>query len=52
MALGDDRTDEDMFEVVNKFNGYSIKVGKGNSTAGYRLETVQMVLSFLSQINV
>lgn len=50
LCLGDDRTDEDMFEVVNQLDGVTIKVGKASSAAKYRLETVQMVLSFLAHL--
>ncbi len=47
LAIGDDRTDEDLFEVVSQYNGISIKVGKETSKAKYRLETIQLVHSLL-----
>lgn len=47
-AVGDDRTDEDMFRVlVNKKNSYTIKVGPEASYAQYNLHTSQMVVSLL-----
>jgi len=47
-AVGDDRTDEDMFRVlVNKKNSYTIKVGPEASYAQYNLLTSQMVVSLL-----
>lgn len=51
LSVGDDTTDEDMFEVVNQFDGITIKVGKSSSMAKYRLETIQMVISFLEHLN-
>jgi trehalose 6-phosphate synthase/phosphatase len=51
LCIGDDTTDEDMFEVVNQFEGITIKVGKSSSMAKYRLETIQMVVSFLGHLN-
>jgi trehalose 6-phosphate synthase/phosphatase len=51
LCIGDDKTDEDMFEMVNQFNGTTIKVGKASSIANYRLDTVSSVLAFLEQLN-
>lgn len=50
LAVGDDKTDEDMFEVLNQCDGITVKVGKANSVARYRLETIQLVLSFLEKL--
>jgi len=47
-AVGDDRTDEDMFKaLLNRENVYSIKVGPDASYAKYNLYTPQMVVSLL-----
>lgn len=51
MAIGDDRTDEDLFEVISQYNGITIKVGKTTSKAKYRLETIQLVHSLLELLN-
>lgn len=48
LCIGDDRTDEDMFEyLLNRENAITIKVGEGYTTAKHRLGSVQKVLSFL-----
>lgn len=47
-AVGDDRTDEDMFRLLmDKPNCFSIKVGPDASFAKYNLHTPQMVVSLL-----
>ncbi|HSZ24541.1 MAG TPA: trehalose-phosphatase, partial [Cytophagaceae bacterium] len=48
ICLGDDKTDEDMFEVVNYHKGITIKVGKEYSLAQYCIHNVSQVLSLLS----
>lgn len=50
IAFGDDKTDEDLFELLTGENEYSVKVGKGNTAAKYRLESVEEVLSFLKKL--
>lgn len=48
--LGDDVTDEFGFELVNQLNGISIKVGEGETTAKYKLESVEDVHKFISAL--
>lgn len=50
IAIGDDTTDEDLFEAVNKFNGISIKAGNTESIAEYRTESSETVLNFLESL--
>jgi len=50
ICIGDDKTDEEMFDVVNAVDGITIKVGKGHSIAKHRFDGVSQVLSFLSQL--
>lgn len=47
--LGDDSTDELGFTVVNELGGHSIKVGKGPSSASWRLENVAAVRRWLGE---
>jgi trehalose 6-phosphate synthase/phosphatase len=50
VAIGDDRTDEDLFEVINRFKGITIKAGESGSMAQYRISTIPSVISFLNQL--
>lgn len=51
-AVGDDRTDEDMFKVlINAENAFTIKVGPEASFAKYNLHTSQMVIALLNGFN-
>ena len=51
-AVGDDKTDEDMFKLLmDKQNCFSIKVGPDASFAKYNLHTPQMVVSLLEGMN-
>lgn len=51
LSIGDDKTDEDMFEVLaNNSNAYTIKVGGGDTLAKYRLENVQNVIVLLNEL--
>jgi len=49
MAIGDDWTDEDMFERITS-DGYSFKVGPGITKAKYNLKNVSRVHSFLKNL--
>ena len=49
LAIGDDRTDEDMFTALSGPDQYSIKVGKGATSALFRLDSVQQVLNLLGE---
>ncbi|WP_010432482.1 trehalose-phosphatase [Enterobacter mori] len=48
--LGDDLTDEAGFMVVNKAGGMSVKVGPGETCAGWRLESVASVWQWISDV--
>ncbi|MEW6691020.1 MAG: trehalose-phosphatase [Pseudomonadota bacterium] len=47
--LGDDLTDEQGFEVVNRLGGHSVKVGPGASRARWRLADAAAVRAWLRQ---
>ncbi|MEM9242521.1 MAG: bifunctional alpha,alpha-trehalose-phosphate synthase (UDP-forming)/trehalose-phosphatase [Pseudomonadota bacterium] len=49
IAIGDDVTDEDMFESIKGY-GLAIKVGKGNTAAQARFITQKDVLTFLKTL--
>jgi trehalose 6-phosphate synthase/phosphatase len=50
MAIGDDRTDEDLFEVLDDGVAFTIKVGPEPTKARYRLQGVAEVIALLSQL--
>jgi len=51
LAIGDDKTDEDMFAALRELPScFTIKVGKGETAAGHQMVNVQEVLLFLEQI--
>lgn len=49
LCIGDDDTDEDMFEALPE-TAYSIKVGLGKTHARYQLATVNKVLGLLKSL--
>lgn len=49
LAIGDDRTDEDMFAALPE-SAISIRVGKGQSIAKLHLESPAQVIDFLQQL--
>jgi len=51
LAFGDDKTDEDLFELLTGDTEYSVKVGEGSTAAKYRVESVEKVIEFLEQLN-
>lgn len=49
LSVGDDRTDEDMFQAVDE-NAVSVKVGEGATVADFRLAGQQAVLPWLQNV--
>lgn len=49
LAIGDDRTDEDMFKALPP-DAITIKVGNENSEAAYNLQNITEVIPFFQQI--
>jgi trehalose 6-phosphate phosphatase len=47
--LGDDLTDEQGFQVVNRLGGHSVKIGSGPSAARWRLQDAAAVRRWLSE---
>lgn len=49
LAIGDDYTDEDMFEVLPSW-AYTVKVGRGRTAARFRLQKSAEVLALLEKL--
>ncbi|HEX7368486.1 MAG TPA: bifunctional alpha,alpha-trehalose-phosphate synthase (UDP-forming)/trehalose-phosphatase [Candidatus Saccharimonadales bacterium] len=49
LAIGDDYTDEDTFKAMPN-SAYTVKVGRGRTTARYRLPNVDAVLRLLDKL--
>lgn len=49
MAIGDDKTDEDLFNILSK-SAFSIKVGMGQSNANYNIANTNEVLELLRSL--
>jgi trehalose 6-phosphate phosphatase len=47
LFIGDDITDEDGFAMVASLGGYAVKVGRGATSAAWRLGSVAAVRSWL-----
>ncbi len=50
LAIGDDKTDEDMFKALAE-KAITIKVGGGHTVAQYAIPTQQEVINFLSKLD-
>jgi trehalose 6-phosphate synthase/phosphatase len=51
LAMGDDRTDEDLFDRLRD-RAWTVRVGEGPSTARYSMRTPAEVCSFLGRLGV
>lgn len=52
LAIGDDYTDETMFEALQNYsNSYTIKVGPGSSVADFRIKSSSEVYDLLIQLS-
>ena len=52
LSIGDDATDEEMFEFfLNHSNAFTVKVGTGPTHARYRLESISEVASLLNKLS-
>ena len=51
LAMGDDRTDEDLFERMRD-RAWTVRVGEGRSTARYSVRTPAEVVGFLARLSV
>lgn len=49
VMVGDDTTDEDAFDVVNRLGGLSIKVGSGDTHATYRVDDPEAVAEWIKR---
>lgn len=53
LSIGDDKTDEEMFEFfLHDTNAFTIKVGSGDTFAKYRLDNVNEVIMLLEQLSL
>jgi trehalose 6-phosphate synthase/phosphatase len=52
LAIGDDATDEEIFELLmTSINAFTIKVGDGITSARYKIDSVNEVVSFIKQLS-
>lgn len=47
IAIGDDATDEDMFQAVQAGGGFGVKIGPGETIAQHRFDTIEGFLPWL-----
>jgi trehalose 6-phosphate synthase/phosphatase len=53
LSIGDDATDEEMFEFfLNNPNAFTIKVGEGTTCARYQLQSISNVESLLKKLSI
>lgn len=50
LAIGDDRTDEDMFDALGNSGAFTVKVGLGQTSAHYRVEGIAQVIALLKSL--
>jgi len=52
LSIGDDATDEEMFEfLIQNTNAFTVKVGTGNTFAKYKLNGIEDVVSLLKNLS-
>ena len=52
LSVGDDATDEEMFEFFQHYsNAFTVKVGEGTTFAKYKLDNIDDVASLLNQLS-
>ena len=52
LSIGDDATDEEMFEFfLHNSNAFTIKVGNGDTFAKYKLTSINDVVLLLKQLS-
>ncbi|MFA4853234.1 MAG: trehalose-phosphatase [Bacteroidales bacterium] len=53
LSIGDDKTDEEMFEFfMHNINAFTIKVGEGDTFAKYKFDDVNKVIMLLEQLSL
>jgi trehalose-6-phosphatase len=52
LSIGDDATDEEMFEFLfHNTNAFTVKVGTGNTYAKYKIDGIRDVVSLLKHLS-
>ena len=52
LAIGDDKTDEDLFEQLEGTHEFAAKVGRGTTVAPYRVDSVDDVIALLEELDI